>query len=338
MKIRSLAVAGLFVLSVASVHATTIAENFTTDPSLDGWRVFGNTNQFHWNPTNQNLEVVWDSTQTNSYFFHPLSGYVTRNDDFSIAFDLQLCDIASGVEPGKTGPMQLGFGFLNTALATSTNFMRGGWGDAPNVAEFDYYTGGFYTYKDTIIPSPATTTASFIDGSGYDYCPSYLSVYENELPLNQTVRVTFCYTASNQTASVSLTTNGVPIALVPDLGLNSGNGFLDTDDFNVDMFSVSSYSSFGDDYDSVRAHGTVANLIVTLPPPAQNLAGVFNNGGWQVQFTDHAGWLYTLERSVNFQSWTSVSPATAGNGTNLFLADTNAPGGQAFYRIRADRP
>ena len=29
------------------------------------------------------------------------------------------------------------------------------------------------------------------------------------------------------------------------------------------MFSISSYSSTGDDYDSVLAHGTVGNLVVT---------------------------------------------------------------------------
>jgi hypothetical protein len=333
----SLALAGLSVLTVA--RATVITENFSADPLQNGWQIFGNTNLFQWNSTNQNLAVTWDSTQTNSYFFHPLGDYVTRNDDFSIAFDLQLSDIASGVEPGKTGPMELGFGLLNTAAATCTNFMRGGFGNAPNVAEFDYYTDGYYTYEDFIIPSPATTTPSFISGvNSYDYCPSILSVYDNELPLNQTVGVVFSYTASNQTAVVVLTTNGVPVGQLPDLVLNSGNGFLDSDDFNVDMFSISSYSSFGDDYDSVLAHGTVANVVVTIPPPAQNLAGTYSNGIWQVQFTDHAGWLYTLERSADFQSWADVSPAISGNGTNLFLADTNAPANKAFYRVRAERP
>src|SRR5882757_1025375 len=102
----TLAVASLSVLPV--VRATTITENFTSDPSLDGWQVFGDTNLFQWDATNHNLAVTWDSTHPNSYFFHPLGGYLTRNDDFSIAFDLRLTDIASGNEPGKTGPLQLG--------------------------------------------------------------------------------------------------------------------------------------------------------------------------------------------------------------------------------------
>jgi hypothetical protein len=82
----------------------------------------------------------------------------------------------------------------------------------------------------------------------------------------------------------------------------------------------------------------VDNLIVTLPPPAQNLAAACSNGVWRVQFTDHANWVYTLERSTDLFSWSDVSPGTAGNGTNLFLQDTHVPVNQAFYRVRAERP
>ena len=187
MKIRSLALAGL--LAAPFTRAATITEDFATDPWQHGWQVFGNPDLFHWNPTNQNLEVTWDSTQPNSYFFQPLGTTITRHDDFRLAFDLRLQDIASGVEPGKTGPMQLGIGFLNFAGATSTNFMRGAFGNAPNVAEFAYYTDGYYEYGGMIFPAPATTAPGFISGiNRFDYAPQILSLFENELPANQTVR------------------------------------------------------------------------------------------------------------------------------------------------------
>jgi hypothetical protein len=336
-KIRLLALAGLFVLLATRSGATTITENFSADPRSNGWQIFGDTNLFQWDSTNQNLAVTWDSTQPNSYFYHPLGTYLTRNDDFSIEFDLRLNDIASGVESGKTGPLQLGFGFLNFTNATSTNFMRGAYGSAPNVAEFDYYRHGYYT--DPFYDSPATTTPSFISGvNSYDYAPADLSVYDNELPTNQTVHVTLTYTASNQTAVVFLTTNGVPVSQLPPLVLNSANGFFDSDDFAVDTFSVSSYSSAGDDFDSVLAHGSVGNIVVTLPPPAQNLTGAFSNSVWRVQFTDHINWLYTLERTTNYLSWPAVTAPTSGNGTNLFLQDANPPTDKAFYRVSAERP
>jgi hypothetical protein len=338
-KFRSLALAGLFVLSAARCGAVNVAENFSTDPLQNGWRVFGQTNLFQWDSTNQNLNVTWDSRQTNSYFYHPLGTTVTRDDDFSIAFDLKLNDIASGVEPGKTGPMQLGFGLLNLTNATGTNFMRGSFGSAPDIAEFDYYTYGYYDFGGFIYPATNTTTPSFISGvNSYDYCPSDLSPYDYVLPTNQWVHIVFSYTASNQTAVIVITINGVPLGPLPPLVLDSDNGFLDTDNFTVDAFSISSYSSVGDDYDSVLAHGSIANVAVTVPPPAQNLAGVFSNGVWQAQFNDQAGWLYTLERTTNFLSWTAVSTASDGNGTNLFLQDTNPPAGSALYRVSAERP
>ena len=338
MKICSLAFASLFIVQL--VCATTITEDFSSDPLQHGWQIFGNPNLFRWNPTNQNLEVTWDSTQPNSYFHQPLGTTITRHDDFSIAFDLRLQDIASGVEPGKTGPLQLGFGFLNFAGATSTNFMRGAYGSAPNVAGFDYYTDGYYVYGGVVFPSRATTTPAFISGDNrYDYAPQILSVFENTLPTNQTVRISITYTASNQTAMLVLTTNGVPLAALPSLVLDGPNGFTGTnDDFLVDTFSISSYSSFGDDYDSVLAHGTVANLHVSVPPPVQNLTGGFTNGHWQVQFSARKNWLYALERTADFRTWTGISPALPGITGALSLTDTNPPASPAFYRIRASRP
>jgi hypothetical protein len=334
------ALAGVLALFASVTQAATLTENFASDPRQNGWQVFGDTNLFTWNATNQNLEVTWDSTQTNSFFYQPLGTTVTRYDDFSLAFDLTLHDIASGVEPGKTGPLEIGLGLLNFAGATNATFMRGAYGSAPNVAEFGYYAHGYYDYFGTIYDSPAAAVPSFISGvNSFDYAPQILSVYDCELPTNQTLHVSLVYTATNQTAVLTITTNGVPVAAFPDLALDGSNGFTDTNyDFLVDTFSISSYSSAGDDYDSILAHGTVANIHVTVPPPAWNLVGSFTNDLWRVNFSARTNWLYTLQRTTDFQSWTNVSPVLAGSNGDLFLQDTNPIGGQAFYRIQAERP
>jgi hypothetical protein len=78
--------------------------------------------------------------------------------------------------------------------------------------------------------------------------------------------------------------------------------------------------------------------VTVPPPPIQDLSGNFSNRVWQVQFISQTNWLYTLESTPDFQSWTDVSISTSGNGTNLFLQDTNVPSGKTFYRVRADRP
>jgi len=330
----ALALAGLFTFAAVRSGGTTITENFTNNPSQDGWQVFGDTNLFQWDSINKNLDVTWDSSQPNSYFFHPLGTIVTRNDDFSIAFDLQINDIVSGNEPGKISPMELGFGFLKRADATDPGFVRA---DAANLAELDYFPLGYYiddTGKtNTIYP---TLTPTFIS-TAYDYSPSAYVPYEVTFPTGELVHVSLTYTASNQTLTATFQTNGVDCLEIPPVVLT--DDFTTDDNFDVDMFSISSYGSAGDPYDSVLAHGTIANIVVTVPPPPiQDLSGNFSNGVWQVQFISQTNWLYTLESTPDFQSWTDVSISTSGNGTNLFLHDAGAISDKSFYRVRADRP
>src|SRR5438552_11511872 len=52
-----------FILFIANwiFPAGAFQESFSSDPAMRGWRTFGDTNLFHWNSTNQNLEVTWDS-------------------------------------------------------------------------------------------------------------------------------------------------------------------------------------------------------------------------------------------------------------------------------------
>jgi hypothetical protein len=341
LKVR-LSVLALASLSVVSVSpAVTVVEDFSADPLSKGWQVFGQTDLFGWNSTNRNLQVTWDSSRPNSYFYYPLGPQFTRYDDLSAEFDLDLADIASGVEPGKTGPLQIGFGFLNFTGATSTNFMRGAWGSAPNVAEFDYYPSGYYDFGGYTWPIVPTATPSFISGiNSQHYAPAYLDAYEYELPTNQPVHVRLTYDGVSQTATLVMTTNGMPLGTMPGLVLNSptNSQFTGGDDFRVDMFSISSYSSTGDDYDSVLAHGTVGNVVVMASLRSiGRLSGAFTtNGVWQAQFFGHSNWLYTLECTTNFGSWTPVSPTLRGTEDDMILQDTNAVVAKSFYRVRAE--
>lgn len=341
IRLSVLALAGLCVVSAS--RAVTVVEDFSTDPQAKGWQVFGDANLFSWDSTNGTLAVTWDSSHPNSYFYYPLGMQLTRYDDFSVEFDLRLSDIASGTEPGKTGPLQIGFGFLNFAGATSTNFMRGAWGGAPNVAEFAYYCSGYYDDGGVIYPAPASTVPSFIPGTdSYHYAPIFVRVFETELPTNQTVHVRLAYTGSDQTARLTLTTDGVLLSQPPNLVLSepSNSQFTAADNFRVDTFSISSYSSSGDDYDSVLAHGTADNLSITarLQPITRLTGGWATNGLWQAQFFTHSNWLYTLERSTNLHSWAAVSVTAAGNEDFMVLEDADPPTPGACYRVRAQEP
>jgi hypothetical protein len=323
MCIRLLFLWGLVAASIGG--AATIQENFSSDPQPNGWKMFGDTNLFHWDSTNQNLAVTWNSSQTNSYFYHSLGTIVAKSDDFSLSFDLQLSDIAIGTNASKPYTFELAVGFINLVSATSTNLERGiginPTHGARNICEFDYFPDSGYgaTISPTLISSNNQFATKF--------------AYPLTLDPGALFHVTMIYTASNQTLQTTVTRNGNPFGSIPNDMLGASFS-----DFRLDQVAVCSYSDAGAN-GSLLAHGIVDNFVVTVPPPpVQNLTGSFTNGAWQTQFLSQSNWLYTLQRSVDFQSWTNVSSTTPGNATNLFLPDANPPGDRAFYRISAQRP
>lgn len=327
------------ILAAPVCFSRTVTQNFASDPLQNGWQEFGNTNLFHWNSTNQNLEVTWDSRESNSFFYVPLGASLTRTDSFSIDFDLLLNDIVSGVETGKTGGLEIGFGFFNFATATNAAFMRGSFGAVSNLVEFDYFPKGSFEFGGQTFDVAATTTPTFISTNSSDYAPTIFAPYIMELPTNSVVHIQMNFTATNQTLVTILTTNGSLFFAPPDVVLTDTNnsGFTAADDYQIDTFSITSYSSFGDDFDSVLGHGIVDNVVISYPLPIENVTGIFSNGVSQVSFSSRNNWTYTLERTADFQSWSSVSPTVSGNGLVLSLQDSSAPTQNAFYRIRATR-
>src|SRR5207302_1845317 len=86
----------------ASAASAVITEDFASDPLGRGWISQGDGSLFRWNSTNQNLEVTWDSSRTNSFFYVPLRTILAKSDDFSFSFDIRLKDIRTGVSLTKT--------------------------------------------------------------------------------------------------------------------------------------------------------------------------------------------------------------------------------------------
>ncbi len=305
--------------------ATVFTNNFSADPLANGWRVFGNTNSFRWNSTNQNIDATWDSSKTNSYFYFPAGTILNRFDDFSFELDLRLNDLAGGITLGKTNAFSLNFGFQNFTNATKTTFFRGTGRNSPNLVEFAFFPDA--GFGPTIWPSVWSTNSSLSYNGDFDY--TILN-----LPTGITMHVLMAYTTSNKTVKTSITTNGVSIGSINHVVLSSG-----FTDFRVDTFAL---ESFSDAYttDSLLAHGSVDNITFTVPPPPiQNFRGAFTNGQWQVEFLSRTNWNYVLERTQNFLSWTETSPRTNGTGAKIFLPDTNAiPFTTQFYRVKANRP
>jgi len=88
--------------------------------------------------------------------------------------------------------------------------------------------------------------------------------------------------------------------------------------------------------------GYADNLSFVLTPPPDPavvlLDGRFVSDQWRVEFASLEGRLYSLERTQDFESWTTVTSGTPGTGAVLTLDDPAPLSGRAFYRVRAQRP
>ena len=300
-------------------------EDFANDPAVRDWNIFGQTNLFHWNTTNQNLEATWDSSLSNTFFFRPLGIVLTKDDDFGLEFDLRLSDIAVGVNQNKASTFELAVGFLNFNAVTSTNFERGIGINAVlgprNLAEFDYFPDS--GFGATISPTLVSSNNQF--AAGFDF--------PLELTAGDGFHVAMTYTAGNRTLSTVMTRNGQSFGPIRDVKLGASFS-----DFRLDAVAINSYSDTGAD-GSILAHGVVDNLVVTTPaPPILDVTGRWTNTTWQVEFGSQTNWLYTLEGTKDFRTWSDLSPPTPGVDGQVVVSDTNAPCSAAYYRVRAERP
>jgi hypothetical protein len=316
-----------FGIAALSVNAAVLTEDFSTDPALRGWKTFGNTNLAHWNSTNHNLEFTWDSSQTNTYFYHPLGTILGKSDDFTFAFDLTLKDIAVGVNPSKPYAFPLCVGLQNFVNATGTNFFRGNGHLDPNLTEFAFFPDS--GFGATVWPSfwSSNSVLSYNNSSDYTIM---------DLPLNVRMRVTINYAASNKFVTTSITMNGVSIGTINSFKLSST-----FTDFRVGTVAVPSYNDGAQapgDAGSLLAHGIIHGITVTTPaPPVQNMTAGISNAHYQTQFSGVTNWNYYLESSATLNSWTAVASTNLlANGT-VSLTDTNNPSSAQFYRVRAQR-
>lgn len=321
----------IFVLAAAlPCGAAGLSEDFAADPIWHGWRVFGDATLFTWNETNQNLEVTWDSSHTNSFFYRPLGTVLAKSDDFSFSFDLRLRDIQVGRTPGKSNEFEIAIGLLHYRSATNADFFRGAGVNSTygvrNVFEFDYFPDAGFgdTWATTVVSS------------------NNVFAFAHDFPLTlsptDVFRITLAYTASNELVRATATKNGAPFGPLADLSLAG------KPDFRLDSFAVISYSDSIQSgppafHGSVLAHGTVDNLTLVVPDPpllALRLGG--SNDWWGATFQSQTNWVYTLERSPRLQNWSAASATVPGNGGALNLSDDNIPGPMMFYRVRAERP
>jgi hypothetical protein len=318
------------VFSLTSTSATeppgTITQDFSTNPLATGWEFHGDTNLFVWDAVNENLRVTWDSSKSNSYLRVPLPRTVTSEEDFAFSAELLLRDINIGVRPGYPGTFQIAFGLQHRTDADKTTFIRGTGADSPNLVEFNYMPDS--GFGATVWPAMFPTNGAMNYSGAGDF-----SVFE--LPVGVKMEIALAYTASNHTATLTITTNGMLVGKVTDAPLvEVEKGFV------LDAFAIASYSDAGQDPSypgSILAHGVVDNIRIIPPPsPVRAARGTIVSGQWEHQVLTRKGWHYVLERTTGLAAWSDASTEAEGTGDWIKLS---APlsGGHQFFRVKAIR-
>lgn len=315
----------LISLSQAPAWSAELMENFSSNPVAHGWQWAGTTNLFAWNGESQALDVTWDSSKPNSFFYRPLYTVASSADAFSLELDLIMNTIQAGVDPIKPYAFELTFGFLNLEQALNSGFIRGTAANTPNLVEFSYFpdTG----FGATISPILSTANSRFF--------PSFN--FPLELTPGGQFHIKMNYSADRKALSTTMTLNGEPFGPIQDALLPN-----ETTDFRINAFSITSYSDAGQKpgfQGSLFAQGTIDNIVLTFPdPPIRNLRILRLNNLNQALFDASPRWLYTLERSVDLTDWQTTAAPVPGGTDPITITDTNGPSNLAFYRIKAVLP
>jgi hypothetical protein len=325
---RHLAWTLLWLAAALPSGAAAIAEAFATDPAQRGWSAFGDASLFQWNSASQNLEVTWDSSRTNSLFYRPLGTVLTKSDDFGFGFDVQLRDIAIGVDPEKPYTFEIAIGLCQFSSITNTNFFRGAGVNANygprNLIEFDYFPDS--GFGATIAPTAVSSNNSI----------RFSDNHPLELTVDDLFHVEMVYRASNQVLRTTMTRNGSAFGPIRDLSLA---GF---PDFRVDTFAAISYSDARQSppqfAGSILAHGIIDNVNWVVPDsPLIALHGARVGNFFRVDFNGAANWSYELEATADLRQWNLVAQTFAATNGPLALQHI-ASAGQGFYRVIARRP
>ena len=319
----------IVLLMVALVRATgaTFTESFATEPTA--WRIW-NPGAFQWDAEEQNLAVTWDSRQTNAFFYYKLPLTLTRQDNFAVEFTLRFDDLQVGIDPAKDSTFEICIGFLNLRNAMRTNYFRGSGVNAitgaRSIAEFSYFPDS--GLGATVAMEMVSTNNQF----------AYSHTFPVELAVGEAYRVKMSFDAGTQVLSTEILRNGEPYGEPPNNTIHPLNYTSNFGDFDLDAFSITSYSDAGQSPQyagSVLAHGMVDDVVITWPdPPIKTIQGFREGDKWVVHFEAMGSWVYSLERTADFQTWSEVA---TGTGVSE-LADDNPPVEQAFYRVSARRP
>ncbi len=311
-----------------------IVESFQKNPSEGNWTTFGDASLFHWNVDQQNLEVTWDSSKPNSYFYQRLGSVLTRKNDFTIGFDLQLTQIDIGTTEGKPFTFPIAIGVLNEEQAKRPDYFRGT-GINPEhgprgVAEWNYLPdSGFGATVSTGLISMENQWA-------------YANTFPLEMIPGPVYHIQLSYFADSQTMTTEMTRDGDPFGPIETADLSNAFGSPKNDgftDFDVNMLSITNYSDEGQNppefAGSIIAKGVIDDLSVKTTAHSFTISELTHNeSSVAISLAAETSTTYWLERSLDLKTWVTISYLDSPVSEMVVLSDETPPPQRAFYRIR----
>lgn len=322
----------VFLACALPAGGAQFEEDFTVEPT--GWKEFGDPSLFAWDEPNQVLNVTWDSSKTNSYFYYELPFYLTRNDSFSVRLKLRLSFLEIGTTPGKPYTFPFAFGFINTTNSFSPQFFRGS-GINPssgprNLVEFAYFPDS--GFGATVAPTIATEQNQMY----------YSHNHPLEMVLEDEFEIEMNFDPSVQTLFTTMTRNGEPFGIPPQNSLAPLVFPETTSDVVLNAFAISSYNDGAQSppqfAGSILARGTIDQVRLAWPdPPVLNVAIARIASGIELAFQGEIGWTYLVQRSADLGLWSDFKEIQTTATGMIQVTDTTSGTAYTFYRVTARR-
>jgi hypothetical protein len=288
---------------------------------------------FAWDSEHERLSVTWDSQKPNSYFYLPFGSRITRHEDFSVSFTLQLDHIELGIDPEKSFTFPLAIGLIQTREAFRDNFYRGSGIHADygprGLVEWSYHPDSGFG---------ATISSGLIS---LDNQWSVENTFPLELQTGSVYEVELNYTAADQTLRTTMTEDGSPFGPIKDANLATvfggpAGGFTE---INVDAFALINYSDAqqpSPEWDgSILANGWVDNVSIQRHT-ALHIEGIERDeSSIRIKTQARAGWEYWLESTDNFTDWETRGYASSDANGALSIKDLGPEQTAGFYRVRS---
>jgi hypothetical protein len=150
------------------------------------------------------------------------------------------------------------------------------------------------------------------------------------------------YVSSAYQITASSLTSTNPVSVVANVALQAGANYHGNGgDLRVRHWTGTNWDSPAFTYNATNNQVLIpgvtnfsAFVVAQLVAPQVAIQPAVTPGGFNFQVTPLPNVSYTLERSTDLITWTSLMTITPTNSQPITLQDTNAPADKAFYRLQ----